>query len=112
MNFALAHVLGATLQTAMFNGPLAVIVGWGLHRPMGLDFETFDMGVLILAIITVGNFLRDQKSNYLEGLLCVIVYIAIAVAAYNYPDIKTDANGTEEAAETAVHVARHLLQRG
>lgn len=108
MNFALAHVLGATLQTAMFNGPLAVIVGWGLHRPMGLDFEMFDMGVLILAIITVGNFLRDQKSNYLEGLLCVIVYIAIAVAAFNYPNIQSS---QEETTEGAVHVARHVLQR-
>jgi Ca2+:H+ antiporter len=111
MKFALAHVLGSTLQTAMFNGPLAVIVGWGLHRPMGLDFETFDIGVLILAIITVGNFLRDQKSNYLEGLLCVIVYISIAVAAYNYPDVTTSTAGTEDATETAVHVARQLLGR-
>ncbi len=85
MNLALAHVLGATLQTALFNGPLVVLVGWGLNRPMGLDFEIFDIAMLILAIITVGNFLRDQKSNYLEGFLCVIVYVAIAVAAFNYP---------------------------
>lgn len=34
MNFALAHVLGATIQTALFNGPLVVIVGWGLHKAM------------------------------------------------------------------------------
>ncbi|KAK1755793.1 hypothetical protein QBC47DRAFT_196926 [Echria macrotheca] len=86
MNFALSHVLGATLQTALFNGPLVVIVGWGLDRPMGLDFEVFDLAVLLLAILTVGNFLRDQKSNYLEGALLVIVYVAIAVAALYYPD--------------------------
>lgn len=65
MNFALSHVLGATLQTALFNGPLVVIVGWGLDKEMGLDFDTFNLTVLILAILTVGNFLRDQKSNYL-----------------------------------------------
>lgn len=86
MNFALSHVLGATLQTALFNGPLAVIVGWGLGKPMSLSFEIFDLAVLLLAILTVGNFLRDQKSNYLEGSLCVIVYIAIAVAAFYYPN--------------------------
>ena len=34
MNFALAHVLGATIQTALFNAPLVVIVGWGLHKHM------------------------------------------------------------------------------
>ena len=34
INFALAHVLGATIQTALFNAPLVVIVGWGLHKHM------------------------------------------------------------------------------
>ena len=77
MNFALAHVLGATIQTALFNGPLAVIVGWGLGRGMDFNFETFNIVVLILAVIVVGNFLRDQKSNYLEGALCILVYMLI-----------------------------------
>ncbi|KAK3324222.1 Sodium/calcium exchanger protein-domain-containing protein [Cercophora scortea] len=118
MNFALSHVLGATLQTALFNGPLVVIVGWGLGKPMGLNFETFDMVVLILAILTVGNFLRDQKSNYLEGSLLVIVYVAIAVAAIYYPNpvighegaaaAETPATGTGEGAVEAVH---RLLMR-
>lgn len=101
MNFALAHVLGATLQTALFNGPLVVIVGWGLHKPMGMEFELFDIAMLILAIITVGNFLRDQKSNYLEGFLCVIVYIAIAVAAYNYPNPQPHGAGAGAGGEGA-----------
>jgi Ca2+:H+ antiporter len=65
MNFALTHCIGATLQTALLNTPLVVLVGWGLGLPMSLDFQIFDMVMLILAIITVGNFLRDQKSNYL-----------------------------------------------
>ncbi|KAI6382011.1 hypothetical protein MCOR25_000891 [Pyricularia grisea] len=86
MNFALSHVLGATLQTALFNGPFVVIIGWILNKPMGLDFHIFDIAVLLLAIITVGGFLRDGKTNYLEGSLCVIVYIAIAAAAYHYPN--------------------------
>ncbi|KAL2127190.1 hypothetical protein VTI74DRAFT_11124 [Chaetomium olivicolor] len=89
MNFALSHVLGATLQTALFNAPLVVVVGWGLGKPMGLNFEVFDVVVLLLAIITVGNFLRDQKCNYLEGALCVLVYVAIAVAALYYPNPHT-----------------------
>jgi calcium/proton exchanger cax len=32
MNLALSHVLGATIQTALFNAPLVVIVGWGLGK--------------------------------------------------------------------------------
>jgi Ca2+:H+ antiporter len=88
MNMALAHVLGATIQTSLFNAPLVVLVGWGLDKPMDLNFDLFNIVVLILAILVVGNFLRDQKSNYLEGSLCVIVYINIAVAAFWYPNPK------------------------
>lgn len=87
MNLALSHVLGATLQTALFNGPLVVIVGWGMNKEMGLDFDIFNLTVLILAILTVGNFLRDQKSNYLEGFLCVIVYVIVAAAAFYNPTL-------------------------
>jgi len=93
MNMALAHVLGATIQTSLFNGPLVVLVGWGLHKPMDFNFSLFNVVVLILAILVVGNFLRDQKSNYLEGSLCVIVYINIAVAAYYYPNAKVGPDG-------------------
>ncbi len=44
-----------------------------------LNFEVFNIIVLIMAIIVVGNFLRDLKSNYLEGSLCILVYLIIAV---------------------------------
>jgi len=86
MNFALSHVLGATIQTALLNTPLVVIVGWGLDVSMSLNFDTFDAVVLILAILVVSAFLRDGKSNYLEGSLCVLVYVLIAVSAFYYPN--------------------------
>ncbi|THV86971.1 putative vacuolar cation/proton exchanger 2 [Aureobasidium pullulans] len=86
MNFALSHVLGASIQTALLNTPLVVIVGWGLGIDMSLNFEMFHAVVLILAILVVGGFLRDGKSNYLEGALCFFVYVLIAVAAFYYPN--------------------------
>lgn len=99
MNLALAHVLGATIQTSLFNAPLVVIVAWGLGKDLDLNFDLFNIIVVILAIIVVGNFLKDQKSNYLEGALCVIVYVIIAVAAFYYPNLLTDASGAEPANE-------------
>ncbi len=86
MNMALAHVLGATIQTSLFNGPLVVLVGWVINKRMDLNFDLFNIISLILGILVVGNFLRDSKSNYLEGSLCVIVYVNIAVAALFYPN--------------------------
>ena len=97
MNLALSHVLGASVQTALLNTPLVVIVGWGMNIPMSLNFEVFNAVVLILAILVVGGFLRDGKSNYLEGVLCIFVYVLIAVAAFYYPSPETSeepASGT------------------
>lgn len=88
MNNAVGQILGGTIQTALFTGPLIVIVGWGMNKPMGLDFALFDMVVLMLGVLAVGNFLRDQKSNYLEGLLSLVNYIGIGIAAFYYPDLR------------------------
>src|SRR5689334_14198467 len=75
MNFALAHVMGSSVLTALLNAPLVVIVGWIAGKKMDLQFELFFCVMLILAILVVGNFLRDGKSNHLEGFLCVVAYI-------------------------------------
>ena len=105
MNFALAHVLGASIQTALLNTPLVIIVGWGLGYNMGMNFQLFDAVVLILAIIVVGNFLRDEKSDYLEGALCVFVYVLIAVSAFYYPN---PSRVQHEIADAAAHGAGKL----
>ncbi|EMD64684.1 hypothetical protein COCSADRAFT_140739 [Bipolaris sorokiniana ND90Pr] len=86
INMALAHVLGASIQTALLNAPLVVLVGWGLGVGMDYNFSIFDAVALVLAVLTVGSFLRDGKSNYLEGVLCVMTYIIIAVCAFYFPN--------------------------
>lgn len=95
INFALFHCIGPSIQTALFNAPLVVVVGWVLGKDMDLNFEIFMVVLLVLSIVVVGNFLRDGESNYLEGALLVIVYFIIGVASWYYPnpDIATS-NGT------------------
>lgn len=72
MNVALYHCLGPSIQTALFNAPLVVLVGWVMNKPMDLNFEIFMIVLLVLSILVVGNFLRDQESNWLEGSLLVV----------------------------------------
>ncbi|KAK5684742.1 hypothetical protein LTS10_002816 [Elasticomyces elasticus] len=86
MNVALYHCLGPSIQTALLNAPIVVLAGWVLAKPMDLNFEIFMIGLLVLSILVVGNFLRDQESNWLEGALLVIVYVVIAIASWYYPN--------------------------
>jgi Ca2+:H+ antiporter len=69
------------------NAPLAVVVGWGLGKEMGLSFPIFMIVMVVLAILVVGSFLRDNRSTYLEGALCVLAYVIIAVTAWFYPHV-------------------------
>jgi Ca2+:H+ antiporter len=61
-------------------------VGWIMGKDIDLNFEIFMIVLLVLSIVVVGNFLRDGESNYLEGVLLVIIYIIIAVASWYYPN--------------------------
>jgi Ca2+:H+ antiporter len=72
------------------------MVGWGLgNNLMDLNFEIFQVILLLLAIIVVGNFVRDKKSNYLEGGLLVLVYVIVALTAWYYPDPKLTHTNSE-----------------
>lgn len=101
MNYALAQVLGSSIQTALLNTPLIVLIGWALDKNMSLNFEIFDAAMLLLAIIVVGSFLRDEKSDYLEGMLSVFVYLLIAVGAYYYPNPESGESGHREGAHSS-----------
>lgn len=72
INVALYHCLGPSIQTALFNGPLVVLIAWAIGKPMDLNFEIFMIALLVLSILVVGNFLRDGESNWLEGALLVV----------------------------------------
>lgn len=100
INFALYHCIGPSIQTALFNGPLAILVGWGMGNPeLDLNFEIFMIVILVLSILVVGNFLRDGSSNYFEGALLIIVYTIIALATWYYPNpSQATSNGVQAGA--------------
>ncbi|KAF3933400.1 hypothetical protein ABW19_dt0207349 [Dactylella cylindrospora] len=114
MNFALYHCLGPSIQTALFNAPLVVVVGWIIGKPIDLNFEIFMIALLVLSILVTGNFLRDNECNYLEGALLVIIYLIVAVAAWYYPNPDVaSSNGNEivsaQQAELIIARLRELL---
>ena len=81
-NFALYHCLGPSIQTALFNGPLVVVIGWFMGKRMDLNFEIFMIVLLVLSVLVVGNFLRDKESNYLEGVLLVVSLVVFHTTLY------------------------------
>lgn len=86
-NMAILHCIVPSISTVLFNTPLVVFVGWGLGKPMDLNFEAFQVASLLLVILLVIHFLEDGTSNFLKGYILIVIYIALAIAAWFSPSI-------------------------
>ena len=89
MDLAIGVAIGSSLQIALFVTPFLVILGWAMDRDMSLHFETFETVAFFLSSLVVVLLIQDGKSNYLEGLLCLGMYIIIALAFYVLPETDT-----------------------
>ncbi|KAG1891475.1 calcium proton exchanger [Suillus subluteus] len=72
--------VGSSIQIACFVVPLLVIVGWIVDQPLTLHFHNFETIVLFVSVFLVNILIMDGKSNYMEGLLFLTLYLIIALA--------------------------------
>jgi Ca2+:H+ antiporter len=72
MDLAIGVAIGSSLQIALFVTPFLVVLGWIMDRSMTLHFETFETVAFFLAALVVTLLIQDGKSNYLEGVLCIV----------------------------------------
>lgn len=85
MDLAVGIAVGSSMQIALFLTPFLVVVGWIIHQPMSLYFQTFETAVLFVSVLSVNYIIMDGKSNWLEGAMLVGIYIIVAIAFYVYP---------------------------
>ncbi|THH01486.1 hypothetical protein EW026_g1256 [Hermanssonia centrifuga] len=76
LTLSISVAVGSTIQTALFVIPFMVILGWVLDKPLALLFDPFESIVL---------YISDGKSNWLEGLILVCLYVVVAVTFWFYP---------------------------
>ncbi|KAL9113204.1 MAG: hypothetical protein Q9227_002539 [Pyrenula ochraceoflavens] len=86
MDLAIGVAIGSSLQIALFVTPFLVILGWIMDRAMTLRFETFETVAFFVSSLVVTLLIQDGKSNYLEGVMSLGMYVIIALAFYVYPD--------------------------
>lgn len=76
--------VGSALQIAVFVIPVLVLLAWTLGKPLTLYFDPFEAVTLLLAVLTVNYVVADGKSNWLEGLVLMILYVIIGTTVYFY----------------------------
>ncbi|KAJ7773311.1 Sodium/calcium exchanger protein-domain-containing protein [Mycena metata] len=85
LNFAISVAVGSTIQTALFVIPFMVTLAWIMGKPLALLFDPFESLVLYISVQVMTYVTGDGKSNYLEGIVLLCLYIIIAVSFWFYP---------------------------
>jgi len=86
MDLSIGVAVGSSMQIALLVVPLTVILGWCLDiAAMNLYFDGFQVMILFAAVLLVNYLIVDGRSNYLEGVMLIALYLIIALASWFYP---------------------------
>ncbi|KAL4943911.1 hypothetical protein BDV06DRAFT_188682 [Aspergillus oleicola] len=86
MDLSIGVAVGSSMQIALLVLPLIVVIGWGMgNEDMTLSFDAFQIILLFVSVLLVNYLIADGKSHWLEGVLLMMMYLIIAVAAWFYP---------------------------
>ncbi|KAF8591111.1 calcium/proton exchanger [Ramaria rubella] len=91
LTLSLGVAVGSSIQIALFVIPFITILAWIMGKPLTLLFDPFQSVVLFLAVLTVNYCVQDGKSNWLEGMILMCLYVIIAVSFWFYPGVDTAA---------------------
>lgn len=87
MDLAIGVAVGSSMQIALLVIPFVVVLGWIMGKDdMNLAFDGFQIAVLFVAVLLVNYLIQDGKSHWLEGVLLMVLYMIIALAAWFYPE--------------------------
>jgi Ca2+:H+ antiporter len=85
MDLALGVTVGASIQVALLVAPVLVFLGALANQPMDLVFTRFEIVAIGLTVLLAKQLIGNGKSNWLEGLMLVAVYLMLGIGFYYLP---------------------------
>jgi len=85
MDLSLGIAIGSSLQIALFIAPVLVFTSWFLGHPMDLEFTIPEVVAVIVAVFIVAEISKDGRTNWLEGVQLLSVYLILAILFYFLP---------------------------
>lgn len=86
MDLSIGIAIGSAVQIALFVAPVLVLVSQFVGPdPMTLVFNQFELVALAAAILITVMISIDGRSNWLEGLQLVSLYVIIGIAFFFMP---------------------------
>ncbi len=87
MEMSLGIAIGSSLQIALFVAPVLVLLSHFVGpRPMDLVFSPAEVLSVFVAVLITGQVASDGKTNWLEGVQLLVVYVILAMVFYFLPE--------------------------
>lgn len=98
MELAVNIAVGSSLQIALFVAPVLVFASMcmGYERPLDLHFTPMEVVAVVVSILVLAMVCNDGESHWMEGVMLMAVYVMLALAFFNLPDVKEGHGGDEE----------------
>jgi Ca2+:H+ antiporter len=81
MDLAVNIAVGSAAQVALFVGPLLVVLSFFVGpESLGLVFNGFELGALLLAVIIASHITGEGQSTWFAGLMLLALYVVLAAA--------------------------------
>ncbi|WEG10816.1 calcium/proton exchanger [Pullulanibacillus sp. KACC 23026] len=81
MDLMMEVSIGSTVQTAMFVGPVLVLLSW-MFTFLPLVFNLTELITMIVGVFITITIVNDGESNWFEGAVLLATYIAMAFGFY------------------------------
>jgi Ca2+:H+ antiporter len=85
MDLTMGVTLGASTQVALVVAPVLVLTAPLLGQSLNLILSPVEIVALVLAVIAVRNITADGQSNWLEGIMLMVVYFMLGFGFYLLP---------------------------
>lgn len=82
MEITIEIAFGSSTQIALLVAPLLVFISLAMGHPMDFVFSTFEVVAVALATLIVSVISLDGRSNWLEGLQLLAVYVILGVSFF------------------------------
>ncbi|KZT51977.1 calcium/proton exchanger [Calocera cornea HHB12733] len=84
-DLAINIAVGSSIQIAVFLIPFITVIAWIMGKNLTMLFDPFESLSLFLAVLVVSYTVQDGRSNWLEGMVLMCVYVILALCFFFYP---------------------------
>jgi Ca2+:H+ antiporter len=77
MDLVIGLAIGNSMEIALFVTPFLVILGWVVQESMTFNFSDFEVMTFFVSVFVVVYVIQNGKSNYMVGIMCLGVYVAV-----------------------------------